>query len=169
MWSASLPSPLITFKTADPAGSSSSSTASSTTVSTTRGLQRSSSSTSSSRRSSTAGGIAKSSSSRGASGNGGVSSSSSSSTAGSQGFLGEVTAARFFYMDELVVLATGNKLLMYRCGRGLSILVVPLCIVAWLRAPISALIKPSPQQQAATQLCEGMLPLCMWSTRPVSK
>jgi hypothetical protein len=31
-----------------------------------------------------------------------------------QGFLSEVTAAQFFYVDQFVLLATGSKLHLYR-------------------------------------------------------
>jgi hypothetical protein len=40
--------------------------------------------------------------------------SSSGSSTGQQGFLSEVTAAQFFYVDQFVLLATGSKLHLYR-------------------------------------------------------
>ncbi|KAF6257814.1 WD40-repeat-containing domain protein [Scenedesmus sp. NREL 46B-D3] len=41
-------------------------------------------------------------------------SNSSSSSAAQQGFLSEVTAAQFFYVDQFVLLATGSKLHVYK-------------------------------------------------------
>jgi hypothetical protein len=43
-----------------------------------------------------------------------ASSNASSSSGVQQGFLSDVTAAQFFYVDQFVLLATGSKLHLYR-------------------------------------------------------
>eukprot|EP00878_Enallax_costatus_P040961 GHUV01047382.1.p1 GENE.GHUV01047382.1~~GHUV01047382.1.p1 ORF type:complete len:318 (+),score=81.62 GHUV01047382.1:558-1511(+) len=116
LWSSSLPSPLITFDAITQFSTSSSSSTGGS-----RSIRKTSSTGGSSRNSTAPSGIPQSSSSgRGTSsaamGSGGsAAGSGSGSSGGACGeFIGEVTAARFFYMDEMVLVATGNKVHMFR-------------------------------------------------------